>query len=159
MTKAAARHGRGERGKRPKVKYCLNNRRVMATRVKERFHRVRWGVGNGREIIKLHSGRQYNTPTFIPSLLLLFRRFSEKTMRAIRFRSNCAKTRVDEDAPGNVLYRRNVVNSTLPVDFIIKSVWLPTSHNVKDKNTGGVFIYLFIFSMGKESAIIFQRLR
>lgn len=65
--RTAARNGNGEGGKRPKVKYCLNNRRVMATRVKERFQRVRWGVGKGREIIKLHSGRRYNTLTFVSS--------------------------------------------------------------------------------------------
>lgn len=86
----------------------------LATRVKERFHRVRWGVGKEHEVIKLHSGRRYNAPTFIlfpsPPPPHLFRRFREDDVRnKIPFK--CAKMRVEEGARKNMLRRRNVVNS------------------------------------------------
>jgi len=91
-----------EKGKRPKVKYCLNNRRVMATRVKERFQ-GEMGRWNGARDNKITLGAtvQHTHVSYPPHLLLPFRRFSEKTVCAIRFRSNCAKMRVDEDARGN----------------------------------------------------------
>jgi len=98
-----------EKGKRAKVKYCLNNRRVMATRVKERFQ-GEMGRWNGARDNKITLGTTVQH-THVHTLFLPFRRFSKKTVCAIRFRSNCAKMRVDEDARGNVLRRRNVVNS------------------------------------------------
>lgn len=102
----------------------------MATRVKERFHRVRWGVGKGREIIKLHSGRRYNTLTFVSFSLLSEVQRENGVRNKVLF-----KLHEDEDWMKTRVEMRYVEGmSQLLINFIMKSVWLPISHNIKEKN-------------------------